>query len=134
MTGAVKRILLVTLITCRVWAGSPQLGCLMRHIAVKEGYFRAGTLPARLNNPGALVYTGQPGATRGPRGFAAFGRTLDGWLALQRDLEAKMARHQPLGRAWQYMKEGVCSGFRQERCCTRAYSSRDSKHSFTGHP
>ena len=51
-----------------------------------EGYY-PGTLAYRNNNPGNLVYTGQPGATRGTGGFAIFDSYQDGWNALQRQIQ-----------------------------------------------
>lgn len=51
-----------------------------------EGYY-PGSLAYRNNNPGNLVYTGQPGATRGAGGFAVFDSYQDGWNALQNQIQ-----------------------------------------------
>jgi len=50
-----------------------------------EGY-RPGTIAYRNNNPGNLMYVGQPGATQGEGGFAKFASYQDGFAALERQL------------------------------------------------
>jgi hypothetical protein len=49
-------------------------------IQTHEGY-APGTLAYQNNNPGNLVYAGQPGATRGAGGFAAFNSYTAGYTA-----------------------------------------------------
>ncbi len=80
-------------------------------IAVKEGFFRPGSLPRRLHNPGALVYAGQPGAIQGDIGrdaghrpYARFTTDAAGWAALERDIAKKMREGRPLKPAWKYLK------------------------------
>jgi hypothetical protein len=50
-----------------------------------EGY-RPGTVAYRNNNPGNLIYVGQPGAVRGENGFAKFASYEAGLEALKRQL------------------------------------------------
>jgi hypothetical protein len=93
---------------------------LMCFIAMMEGFFRPGTLPARCHNPGALVYKGQPHATRapGPTGYACFDTDSDGWNALKELVEKKLRRGS-LKRAWPYLED---QGARKNR--TVQYSAR----------
>ena len=77
---------------------------LAAHIARMEGYPVPGSLARRQFNPGCLAYAGQPGAARGSQGYARFPTAVDGFMALDRDLRAKLARGYPLGRAWPYLK------------------------------
>lgn len=72
-------------------------------IARKEGWYKRGTLPQRLNNPGSLVFAHQRGATRHKSGFAQFGSSVLGWNALQRDVENKLQRKKSLRLAWAYL-------------------------------
>jgi len=76
---------------------------LSEHIARKEGFFHKGTLPATHHNPGALVYTGQYGATSGEFGYAKFSTDEAGWVALDNDIAYKRKHHIPLKRAWAYL-------------------------------
>lgn len=76
---------------------------LAAYIARMEGYFVEGSLPQRQNNPGALVFVGQRGATLGENGYAHFGNPTLGWEALERDLTAKIGREFDLGKAWPYL-------------------------------
>jgi hypothetical protein len=50
-----------------------------------EGY-RSGTISYRNNNPGNLIYVGQPGATPGEGGFAYFQDYSSGRAALERQI------------------------------------------------
>lgn len=75
----------------------------MLYIALHEGFFVPGSLPATCHNPGALVYAGQAAARPGPLGFACFPGDPDGWSALRRDIRAKLKRGIPLKRAWTYL-------------------------------
>lgn len=76
------------------------LSSIARAIAEVEGYFKPGTVAARLNNPGNLVYVGQQGATPAPitgadgrvRTFARFASPEAGEAALDRDLALKAGR------------------------------------------
>lgn len=56
-----------------------------------EGW-RPGTISYTNNNPGNLVYAGQPGATLGPGGFAVFSSYADGENALIRQLNLDASR------------------------------------------
>lgn len=76
---------------------------LAMFIAVKEGFYKPNSLPARLHNPGSLVYARQRAATPGERGFARFPTDRDGWAALERDLDKKITRGTPLRIAWAYL-------------------------------
>lgn len=60
---------------------------LANAIAVFEGFFQTGTLPNRLNNPGALIYIGQSKAVKDKSGFAHFLTKEDGWNALYYQLQ-----------------------------------------------
>lgn len=72
-------------------------------IAVKEGFYKPNSLPARLHNPGSLVYARQRLAVAGDRGFAQFPNDREGWAALERDLSKKIIRGTPLHVAWEYL-------------------------------
>jgi hypothetical protein len=50
-------------------------------ITTQEGFY-PGSLSYQNNNPGNLVYAGQPGATLGAGGFASFATLADGQAAL----------------------------------------------------
>ena len=76
---------------------------LMERIARQEGFYRVGTLPARLHNPGALVYAGQHGAAAGERGYARFWSDEAGWRALEADLWRKLRARRPLMTGWEYL-------------------------------
>lgn len=54
-------------------------------IQTQEGY-RPGTIAYRNNNPGNLIYVGQPGATLGEGGFARFSDYASGRAALERQI------------------------------------------------
>lgn len=76
-----------------------------RMIALREGFLaRKKTLPQRIHNPGALVWTHQSHAKKHPSGFAMFDSDAYGWIALERDLAYKRAHSIPLSTAWEYMK------------------------------
>lgn len=77
---------------------------IVERIARAEGFHVPGTLPARLHNPGALRYRGQPGARLGRLLFANFESDAAGWAALERDVSSKLRRHIPLHIAWAYIK------------------------------
>lgn len=72
-------------------------------IARKEGWYKEGTLPRRLNNPGALVCAHQRGSTCHRSGFARFSTALEGWNALDRDVASKIKHHIKLHKAWEYL-------------------------------
>lgn len=74
-------------------------------IALREGFYKAGTLPARCHNPGALVWAGQPLATkaRGLHGYACFESDSAGWAALRADLTKKIMEGRSLHTAWTYL-------------------------------
>jgi len=52
-------------------------------IALSEGYWVRGSLPQRLNNPGALIYVGQDNSIKDSSGFAHFTTPEAGWNALK---------------------------------------------------
>jgi hypothetical protein len=55
-------------------------------IAHAEGYFVAGSIPARANNPGDLVIPGWTGATLGDQEISVFASKDEGWRRLYRQL------------------------------------------------
>jgi len=67
------------------------LNALAQAIQTQEGYY-PGTLAYTNNNPGNLVYAGQPGATQGAGGFAAFSSYAAGYQALQNQIQLDAAR------------------------------------------
>jgi hypothetical protein len=56
-----------------------------------EGYNKPGTMAQRYNNPGALLYKGQPGCKRGSAGYAKCKTPEDGWMALHRLIARRLA-------------------------------------------
>jgi hypothetical protein len=54
-------------------------------IEKQEGYY-PGSVAYADNNPGNLMFAGQPGATSGPGGFAVFDNSADGTQALYNQL------------------------------------------------
>lgn len=60
-------------------------------IQTQEGYY-PGSLAYRNNNPGNLVYVGQPGATAGAGGFASFQSYDAGLAALKNQIALDAAR------------------------------------------
>jgi hypothetical protein len=60
-------------------------------ITVQEGA-GAGTLATRNNNPGNLIYVGQPGATQGAGGFASFPTYAAGQAALIAQIQLDATR------------------------------------------
>ncbi len=70
----------------------------------REGFWKAGSLPARYHNPGALRYVGQDGATRGLQGYARFETDEDGFRALKQDIALKLSRRAKLSTAWRYLR------------------------------
>ena len=57
----------------------------------QEGYY-PGSLSFQNNNPGNLVYAGQPGATLGPGGFAVFASYADGYSAMVNQIQLDATR------------------------------------------
>lgn len=58
-----------------------------KSIAKFEGYFRAGDPSIKRNNPGNLVYAGQPGARKTPGSkIATFDTPYLGWIALKKQI------------------------------------------------
>lgn len=64
---------------------------LTNAIAKKEGYYLSGTLARRNNNPGNLVYAGQPHAVRSGR-WAKFDTVGHGFQALQAQIKLDARR------------------------------------------
>lgn len=60
---------------------------LAQVIATQEGFWVSGSLPQRLNNPGALIYVGQENSIRDDSGFAHFVSAEAGWNALYKQLD-----------------------------------------------
>lgn len=60
-------------------------------IQTQEGYY-PGSLAYQNNNPGNLVYAGQPGATQGAGGFAAFSSYPLGLAALKNQINLDATR------------------------------------------
>ena len=85
-------------LTCSVRRG------VIEFIAVQEGFHVSGSLPARMHNPGSLVWHGQPGGRPGALGFAEFTSDSVGWSALERDVSAKIRLGIPLKVAWTYLE------------------------------
>jgi hypothetical protein len=67
------------------------VAALASAIQTQEGY-APGTLAYVNNNPGNLVYAGQPGATQGAGGFAAFPSYAAGMQALQNQITLDATR------------------------------------------
>jgi hypothetical protein len=57
----------------------------------QEGYY-PGSVAYRNNNPGNLIYAGQPGATKGAVGFAVFPSYQDGLDALDNQIQLYAGR------------------------------------------
>jgi hypothetical protein len=76
---------------------SIQISDLAQAIAQNEGFTTGtSTIAINNNNPGNLKYVGQPGAIQGNAAsdgghFAKFASVVDGWKALQSDLQAKIS-------------------------------------------
>ena len=77
---------------------------ITEHIALHEGWYRAGSLPQRLNNPGAIKYAGQAGASLSVHGFAHWDSPLEGWAELERLVARKRAAGADFRRAWAYLR------------------------------
>lgn len=60
-------------------AGDDAVGRVAYAIAIAEGYFEAGTIPARRNNPGDLKLDGSA--------ITTFASAAEGWAALRAQLE-----------------------------------------------
>jgi hypothetical protein len=69
---------------------TPAMQQMAAAIQQMEGY-SPGSVSYTNNNPGNLVYAGQPGATAGPNGFAVFDSYQDGLQALYNQLGAYSA-------------------------------------------
>lgn len=67
------------------------VNALASAIQTQEGYY-PGSLAYQNNNPGNLVYVGQPGATPGAGGFAAFSSYNAGLTALQNQITLDATR------------------------------------------
>jgi len=64
---------------------------LANAIQNQEGYY-PGSVAYTNNNPGNLVYAGQPGATAGPGGFAVFSSYDSGYQALTNQIQLDAVR------------------------------------------
>jgi hypothetical protein len=67
------------------------LNALAQAIQTQEGYY-PGSVAYTNNNPGNLVYVGQPGATPGVGGFAAFSSYSAGLQALENQIQLDAVR------------------------------------------
>jgi hypothetical protein len=67
------------------------LNALAQAIQTQEGYY-PGSVAYTNNNPGNLVYVGQPGATAGVGGFAAFPSYSAGFQALENQIQLDATR------------------------------------------
>lgn len=70
---------------------APVVQTIASTIQTQEGYY-PGSLAYTNNNPGNLVYAGQPGATQGQNGFAVFDSYSDGMQALQNQIQLYAGR------------------------------------------
>lgn len=61
-------------------------------VAFVEGWSDPKNLVQRLNNPGALRYAGQTGATVGEQGYANFRTAEEGFTALEAELTRRILR------------------------------------------
>lgn len=75
-----------------------------RRIAKMEGFYAKTGIPVTHNNPGSLLFAGQPAATPGTRGFARFPTRDLGMAALERDLFHKGYNLSRMQRAWTWIK------------------------------
>jgi len=88
---------------------------LAQLIATEEGFFRAGTLPARRHNPGDLRHS--PHASHagiGPDDIGAIDSDADGWADLERQLRLYADRGLTLGEAiaqWAPPEENDTAGY-----------------------
>jgi hypothetical protein len=71
--------------------GMGSLADIANAIQKQEGYF-PGSVAYRNNNPGNLMYAGQPGASRGPNGFAVFPDYQTGYQALLNQVNLDASR------------------------------------------
>ena len=76
---------------------------IVYHIARSEGFYKRGSLPNRLHNPGSLVYARQHGAVHHRSGFAQFATNQEGFEALDRYVSSKLRRHIKLHKGWKYL-------------------------------
>lgn len=73
---------------------------LARAIATLEGFYKPGSVPQRLNNPGDLIFVGQKNATAHAivgkdgktRVYCQFATVEEGWEALRRQIRLDARR------------------------------------------
>jgi hypothetical protein len=70
---------------------SSALDSISQAIQQQEGYY-PGSLAYVNNNPGNLIYAGQPGASPGAGGFASFSDYQAGYTALQNQVQLDAVR------------------------------------------
>jgi len=102
------RALLVMGVSLSLGSKDVPTSCLDRpgvvyKISRQEGWYKNGSLPRRLNNPGSLVFAHQHHATRHHSGFAQFDTALAGWNELDRDVTYKLRHHIKLHKGWKYL-------------------------------
>jgi hypothetical protein len=66
-------------------------------IQQQEGYY-PGSVAYANNNPGNLMYAGQPGATQGPNGFAVFPDYQTGYQALLNQISLDASRGETISQ------------------------------------
>lgn len=106
-----RRLAAVLLLLSSVF-GEDSAEAIVGRIAKREGFFGKGTVAQRYNNPGALVYNKQPGASpgevrSGPYPYAVFETVEAGWKALEDLVRSKLASKTCLTTAWRYLN---CDG------------------------
>jgi hypothetical protein len=76
------------------------LRLLAKLIAIEEGFFKPGTLPARNHNPGDLRHSPHSEHEPGnPNGIGIVDNDADGWSDLNRQLDRYAARGLTIGEA-----------------------------------
>jgi hypothetical protein len=88
-TWALSTNLMIIAVPTRVGLGQVNSGfaAIAATIQQVEGYY-PGTVAYKNNNPGNLMYAGQPGATQGANGFAVFPSYDDGYQALLNQIQS----------------------------------------------
>lgn len=72
---------------------------LAKLIAKEEGFFRAGTLPARNHNPGDLRHSPHSHHSGDPNAIGQIDDDAEGWADLERQLQIDAARGWTIAQA-----------------------------------